>query len=179
MNPFSLLLIVGLLSSAADACAECDIQLSDAQVNYGQTTRSELLAQSGNSVSSPELRVGDARELEVMVSCDRPTPLTLQFIGSAKEGDSYRFGASGRVTLVLHDVMIDDRRAEMVRGETRDAKMAFRGGQPLSFWYAGGPASGSVLRASLTVTAWMPSAATRVKDSERWRLDGSMVVGGD
>lgn len=178
MNPLSLLLTVGLLSSAA-ACAECDIQLSDAQVNYGQTTRSELLAQSGNRFSSGELRVGDARELEVMVSCDRPTPLTLQFIGPEKESDSYRFGASGRVTLVLHDVMIDDRRAEMVRGETRDAKMAFRAGQPLSFWFAGSPASGRVLRASLTVTAWMPSAATRVRDSELWRLDGSVVVGGD
>lgn len=173
----SLALLAGLLGSAA-AHAECQIQLSEAQVNYGTVTRGELISRPGNNLNAGELRSGDDRALDVTVNCDRPTPLSLQFVGPAKEGDSYRFGARGRATLVLHDVWIDDRQVAIADNGQHAQQMAFRPGSSLNFLKDGVPAVGSSLRGRVTVTTWMPSDATRVGERQKWQLDGSMVVGG-
>lgn len=172
----TLMLAAGLMNAAV-ASAACDINLSDAQVDYGQMTRGDLVSRAENSLSSSELRIGDERELNIMISCDRPTPMTLQFIGPTNDGDSYRFGERGRAELMLHDVMIDNRQVEIVRADKRDVKMAFSGGNVLSFWKEGGPATGTILRGKVTVTAWMPSDATHVKETHDWKLEGNFVTG--
>lgn len=173
----SLALIAGLLGGVA-AHAECRIQLSEAQVNYDTVTRGELVSRPGNSLNAGELRSGDERTLDISVNCDQPTPLSLQFVGPAKEGDSYRFGARGRATLVLHDVWIDDRQVAIVSDGEHAQQMAFRPANSLSFLKDGAPAVGSNLRGRVTITTWMPSDATRVGERQKWQLDGSMMVGG-
>lgn len=172
-----LTLAVGLLSSIA-ARAECQIQLSQTRVNYDPVTRGELLARPGNNLSSSELRSGDDRELEIMVNCDHPAPITLQFIGPAKEGESYRFGERGRATLVLHDVTIDDRPVLISGTGNRGSSMAFSSGNVLRFWKDGSLALGTTLRGKVTVSTWMPADATKVGEHQNWQLEGSFVVGG-
>lgn len=173
----SLTLAAGLLSAVA-ARSECQIQLSEAQIDYEAVTRGELLSRPGNALSASELRTGEAREFDIMVNCDHPATLTLQFIGPAKTGDSYRFGEQGRATLVLHDVMIDDSHVDIVGAGKRESQMAFTAGNVLSFWKEDAPATGSTLRGRVTVTTRMPSDATRVGERQTWKLDGSFHVGG-
>ncbi|SFO32260.1 hypothetical protein SAMN05428971_3619 [Candidatus Pantoea varia] len=163
--------------SLATAHAACQIQLSEPQVNYGAMTRGELVQHSGNSLSANELQMGDKRDLDLMVTCDRPTLLTLSFNGPAKDAESYRFGEHGRATLTLHNVMIDDRPASIESNGKRESKMAFVANNTLRFWKDDAPAIGSLLRARVTVTTWISSGATRVGESQYMQLEGSFVAG--
>ncbi|MBZ6408136.1 MAG: hypothetical protein LBE96_09670 [Kalamiella piersonii] len=174
----SLTLAAGLLA-AADASAACQLQLSDAQIIYAPVTRGELLTRSGNRLSDSELRVGEPRDLDILMTCDRPARLTLQFIGPAKESGSYRFGASGRATLLLHDLFIDDRQAKIGNAGKEENEMAFTPGAVLPFWQDGRPATGRVMRAKVTIAAWMSADATNVNEQESWQLNGSFVSGDD
>ncbi|MGC0788550.1 hypothetical protein WKH27_05815 [Pantoea agglomerans] len=172
----SLLLAISSLFTAAGAHAECQIQLSETQINYGEMTRGELISRPGNSLSAAELRMGDERESEITVICDRPTPLTLVFSGPAKDNESYLFGDQGRVTLTLHDVTIDDRPVMIESGGKQAAKMAFMASNPMRFRKEGLIASGSTLRAKVTIATWLAASATRVSDRQHWQLNGSFLV---
>lgn len=172
-----LLLAAGLISAEA-ARAECQIQLSESQVNYGQMNRGDLLTLPGNSLTSGELRFAEEYELGVTIHCDRPTPLALQFIGPLKDSDSYRFGKNGRATLILHDVMIDDRQVQIASARNRDVSMAFPPGSELWFWKEGGPVTGTTLHGKVSIISWIPSDETRVNERQNWQLNGSFVVGG-
>ena len=171
-----LLLAVSSLLTAATVKAECQIQLSDSQVNYGELTRGELLSRHDNSLSASELHLGDERESEISIICDRQTPMTLAFNGPAKDNESYQFGERGRVTLTLHDVTMDDRPVVIESAGKQAAKMAFSGGNQMRFLKEGQIASGNVLRGKVTIATWLPSDATRVSDRQHWQLDGSFLV---
>lgn len=171
-----LLLAVSTLLTAATVNAECQIQLSDSQVNYGELTRGELLSRPGNSLSSSELRLGDERESEISIICNRQTPMTLAFNGPAKDNESYQFGERGRVTLMLHDVTIDDLPVMIESAGKQAAKMAFSGGNQMRFLKEGQVASGTMLRGKVTIATWLPSDTTRVSDRQHWQLDGSFLV---
>ncbi|MDQ1213549.1 hypothetical protein [Pantoea anthophila] len=164
------------LFAALHAHAACDIQLSEPRIDYGEMTRGELLSHPGNSLSAAELRMGDQRESELTVICDRPTPLRLTFNGPAKENESYQFGEQGRATLTLHDVTIDDRPVTIERAGTEAAAMAFSASQPLQFRKEGQIASGSTLRAKVTIVTWLSADASRVSERKQWQLNGSFIV---
>jgi len=157
--------------------AECQIQLSDAQVTYPSTTRGELLGYAGNALTSAELRFGEPRNLDVMVSCDRPTALTLAFNGAAKDDRSYLFGANGRATLRLRNVSVDGQPAIVESDGRRESEMDFTPGHLLRFWQNGALATGTTLRGTVSVSAWIPGPATRVKERQSWELNGTFVVG--
>lgn len=172
---YSLFFLLALTATSA-ARAECDILLSDPQINYAPVTRGELLARPENGLMASELRTGDAQDVDIAVQCDAPTALALQFIAPVAESQSYRFGAAGRATLVLHDLFIDDRQAEVVSDGRHAAAMAFTPEHALTFWQNGGPATGTFLRGKVRVTTWMPGEATRVSEQARWMLNGSFVL---
>ncbi|MEB7539728.1 hypothetical protein NGC37_15600 [Pantoea anthophila] len=171
-----LLLVFGGLFAALPARAACEIQLSDPRIDYGEMTRGELIGRPGNSLTAAELRIGDQHESEITVICDRPTPLKLTFSGPAKDAESYQFGDQGRATLTLHDVTLDDRPVRIERAGTEAAAMAFSASQPLQFYKDGQIASGSTLRAKVTIVTWLPADATRVSERKQWQLNGSFIV---
>lgn len=173
MKP-SLFVVLALTASAARA--ECAIQLSEAQISYAPVTRGELLARAENGIAADELRAGEAQDIDLAVQCDAPAALALQFIAPAAERASYRFGAAGRTRLVLHDVFIDDRPAEIVSLGKEASAMAFTPGEALTFGQGNGAATGTFLRGKVRVTSWMPGAATRVSEQTRWTLSGSFRV---
>lgn len=171
----SLILLVcgGALNTAS---AECQIQLSDAQVSYAPVTRGELLSREGNSLNASELRAGEDRQLTVQISCDRPTPLSLSFIAPASDADSYRYGDSGRATLMLQDVVVDGRPAAISNNGQRAQQMAFKPGQRLTPWQNDAQATGTTMQAKVIVKTWLPSSATKVRDRQRWQLDGTFAI---
>ncbi|MGK3144123.1 hypothetical protein [Pantoea sp. C2G6] len=175
----SLLLAGSSFLTAATVRAECQIQLSESLIDYGEMTRGELISRPGNSLSATELRMGDDRESEITVSCDRETPLTLVFNGPAKDNESYLFGEQGWVTLTLHDVTLDDRPVTIESAGKEAAQMAFTPGNTMQFLQEGQIAAGSTLRAKVTIAGWLPAAATRVRDRQQWQLNGSFLVGSD
>ncbi|KAA5928920.1 MULTISPECIES: hypothetical protein [Pantoea] len=175
----SLLLAISGLFTATILHAECEVQLSEPHINYGEMTRGELLSRPGNALSAAELRMGDERESEITVICDRPTPLTLTFTGPPKDNQNYQFGEQGRATLTLHDVTIDDRPVMIESAGNEAAKMAFTASNPMRFRKEGQIVSGSTLRAKVTIATWLPSSATRVSDRQHWQLNGSFLVSSD
>ena len=54
--------------------------------------------------------------------------------------------------------------------------MAFSAGQPLQFRKEGQIASGSTLRAKVTIVTWLAADATRVSERKQWQLNGSFIV---
>lgn len=164
------------LSATAGAHAECEILLSDPQISYAPVTRGKLLTRAENGFAADELRTGEAQDVDIAVQCDAPAALALQFVAPAAERASYRFGAAGRTRLVLHDVFIDDRPAEIVSLGQEASAMAFTPGEALTFRQGGDAATGAFLRGKVRVTSWMPGAATRVSEQTRWTLSGSFVL---
>lgn len=152
--------------------AECQVQLSETTIAYAPVTRGELLSWPGNSLTSSELRIGDPRNLDIMVSCDRSTPIALTFNGAANDSKSYRFGAAGRATLMLHDVFIDNQPVTIDSAGQRGVEMAFTPGNPLRFWQNDTLAAGTTLRGKLTITGWIPSKDTRINETQNWALNG-------
>ena len=173
----SLTFTFGLLVVSV-AHAECQIQLSEAKIAYAPVTRGELLSYSGNTLTSSELRIGDARNIDIMVSCDRPATIALAFNGAAKDSDNYRFGADGRATLMLHDVFIDNQPVTIDSAGQRGIEMAFTPGNTLRFWLNNTLAVGTMLRGKISITAWQPSKTTRINENKTWELHGAFVASG-
>lgn len=171
----SLFFLLALLATTA-VRAECEIQLSDPQIHYAPVTRGELLARPCNGLAAGELQTGEAQEVDIIVECDAPAALALQFMAPAATSESYRFGAAGRASLVLHDVFIDGRQAEIVSLGRHASAMAFAPDRALTFLQNGGAASGTFLRGKVRVTTWMPGDATRVSEQARWTLSGSFML---
>ncbi|WP_276723407.1 hypothetical protein [Pantoea septica] len=170
------LLIFGLLPAAL-VRAECQIQLSDAQVAFSPVTRAELLGYPGNSLASVELSFGEPRSLDITVMCDRPAELALAFNGAAKDSESYLFGDNGRATLKLQAVSVDGQPVLIESDGKREAEMNFTPGHILRFWQNGTPVTGRTLRGSITASIWIPSPASRVNERKSWELSGAFVLG--
>lgn len=158
--------------------AECQIQLSEAQIDYAPLTRGELLSFPGNTLTSSELRIGEARDLNITLVCDRPTLMALGFSGTARDGESYRFGADGRAMLRLHDVFIDNQPVIIDSAGQRGVAMAFTPGRSLRFWQQERLATGMILRGKITVTAWVPAESSKGNERKSWELTGAFFTGG-
>lgn len=171
------LFVTACLLTGTAACAECQIQLSEATIAYAPVTRGELLSCPGNSLTSSELRLCDTRHLDITVSCDRSTPITLAFNSAAKDSSHYRFGNGGQATLILHDVFIDNQPVTIDSAGQRGAEMAFTPGSTLRFWQNNAPALGRVLRGKVSITSWISSKETRVNEAQTWELNGAFVTG--
>lgn len=179
MKPQSALLLLltfGSFLTATATHAACAIQLSEPQINYGDITRGQLLTRPGNALAATELRMGDKRESDLTVICDRPSSLALTFSAPVKENESYAFGEQGRATLTLHDVTLDGHAVMIDSAGRQAAKMAFSGETPLRFLTEGQPASGMTLRAKVRIATWLPAAVTRVREREQWQLNGRFLV---
>lgn len=174
---FPLLTLLCDLLLIATVHAECQIQLSDAQIAYPSTTRGELLRYPGNALNSAELRFGEPKRLTVQVSCDRPAQLTLAFNGAAKDSESYLFGDNGRAILTLSSVFIDGQPATIDNEGRQASEMNLTPGHVLRFWQNGALASGTTLRGNVSVAAWVPAQATRVNERKSWDLNGAFVIG--
>lgn len=102
---WKLLLALVLAGSSAAAMAEdkCRLQISNPKVDYGATTRAELL----NRQVSPLLMALGKQSFTLSATCKTPTQMTLFFRGSAADASSYQLGGGGNFTLRLSSARLD------------------------------------------------------------------------
>ncbi|HDS9358571.1 TPA: hypothetical protein QH850_001079 [Enterobacter chengduensis] len=172
---YRFLLAPGVLFCAW-AQATCHVQLSAPNIIYPPATRGTLLSSQGNSLISEEMRIGNERSLDILVSCESPASLTLAYAADPRDAVNYRFGDNGRASFTLRDVYVDSRPVMIESQGMRATSMPFTPGNSLRFWNSSGLASGSTLRGKIVIDAWIATDATRVQERKTWQISGSLVV---
>ncbi|MHA3734342.1 hypothetical protein ACXR0M_01570 [Pseudomonas sp. Eth.TT006] len=158
-------LLASLLSCAVTAQAnpECSVRLGPSALDFGSTTRGQLLAQSPGSDS---LSFGMRRTLAT-VQCARPGALRLELLGPAADAGQYRFGA-GTLRVRVLAVRVDGKLVQWLsEGEGPDADL-LRPGAYLTPALTGVAIEGQGMEVELELEARVASTATRVSDLTRF-----------
>ena len=160
-------LLLGLLTFMAEAQArsDCSIRLGPSAVDFGNTTRGQLLAQSRRGES---LSFG-SRRAQANVQCEQAGPLRLAVVGPAAEADQYRFGA-GSLTVRVLAVRVDGKPVQWIsegQEPATDVRVLRPGGQLIPA-VAGVAVEGRSLEVELELEGHVASAATRVSDLTRF-----------
>jgi len=88
------------------AAGNCQLQISNRTIDYGQMTRAELLERQ----ASPSTFSLGKQSMTLTATCRQPALITLFFRGAAADGASYRFGNGGSFTLQLSGAQLMARR---------------------------------------------------------------------
>lgn len=159
-------LLTGILAfmEGVEANPDCTVRLGPAAIDFGTTTRGQLLAQS---VQGESLSFG-LRRAQATVQCSRPGSLRLELIGSAADAGHYRFGA-GTLKVRVLNVRVDGRMTQwLIEGPDADV---LRPGSRLIPALAGLGIEGQGMEIELELDARVPSAASRVSDLTRFEAD--------
>lgn len=160
-----------ILMTSAQASPECTIRLGPAAIDFGSTTRGQLLAQS---VRSDPLSFGQ-RRAQANVQCQRTGPLRLELVGSAADAEQYRFGA-GTLKVRVLAVRVDGKPVQWLGDEQGPDAQAWRPGARLVPARAGVAIEGQSMDIELELEAHIPSANTRVSDLTRLAADLRFVL---
>lgn len=163
-------LLAGLLTfmDGVEASPDCTVRLGPNAIDFGTTTRGQLLAQS---VQGESLSFG-LRRAQATVQCSRPGPLRLELIGPVAGPGHYRFGA-GTLRVRVLNVRVDGRPTQWLiegRGEGPDADV-LRPGSRLIPALVGVGIEGQGMDVELELDARVPSATSRVSDLTRFEAD--------
>lgn len=163
-------LLAGLLilSEPVEANPDCTVRTGPAVIDFGNTTRGQLLAQS---VQGEPLSFG-LRRAQATVQCSRSGPLRLELVGSAADAGLYRFGA-GTLKVRVLSVRVDGKPVQWLNeglGEGPEADV-LRPGSRLIPALAGVGIEGQGMEVELELDARVPSAASRVSDLTRFETD--------
>lgn len=163
-----LLLSLLTFMMRAQANPDCMVRLGPAVIDFGSTTRGQLLAQS---VHSDPLSFG-LRRAQATVQCDRPGPLRLELVGPAADAGHYRFGA-GTLKVRVLAVRVDGKPVQWLSEGQADAPDAhvLRPGTHLIPAITGVGIEGQRMEVELELEARVPSAAARVSDLTRFETD--------
>jgi hypothetical protein len=163
---------IGLLLSATlletgwvQANAACTLRLGPSAVDFGATTRGQLLERP---VEGDELSFG-RRRVQVHVQCEQVGPLRLAFVAPVVDAGHYRFGA-GTLRVHVVAVRVDGKTVQWFsdgQGGSPDAQV-LRPGESLVPAYAGTALEGQRMEVEVELEARVKSAATRVSDSTRF-----------
>ncbi|AXJ07705.1 hypothetical protein CFN16_27285 [Pseudomonas fluorescens] len=155
-------LLAGLLTFMDGVAAnpDCTVRLGPAAIDFGTTTRGQLLAQS---VQGESLSFG-LRRAQATVQCSRPGPLRLELTGPVADAGHYRFGA-GTLGVRVLSVRVDGRPTQwLIEGADADV---LRPGSRLIPALAGIGIEGQGMEIELELDVRVPSEASRVSDLTR------------
>jgi hypothetical protein len=149
----------------AQARSDCSVRLGPAVVDFGRTTRGQLLAQSppGDPLSF------GLRRAQANVQCEQPGPLRLTLVAPAANAGQYRFGA-GTLSVRVLTVRVDGKAVDWIsdgQAPAADAR-TLQPGASLIPAVAGMGVEGRSLEVELELEAHVTSAATRVSDLTRF-----------
>lgn len=156
----------------------CQIVLSEADMNYGATTRYGLESSSGNA---RELTL-DVRRINLSVSCREPAMIGVRFRGPSMGAD-YLFGKQGKVTMQATNPRLDGR--NVLVGSANAAGMQpmspadrarFMPGEVIVPVEGGKPAVGKQFAAIVEITPSMPPDAARVRNRTPMETTGAFEV---
>jgi len=167
------------LSTQAAPNDNCQMQISNPVIDYGQVTRAELL---GRQVSPTALALGK-QSMTLSVNCRQPTLMTIYFRGAAGDGNRYRFGDSGNFVLNLSLAQLDGKRVKLgnvkVVGQQPD-NMAETALLPPGVGVV--PVQdertlkGTSFSVQVEIDTRVSSTASRVADRTTWRSSGSFEL---
>lgn len=154
-----------LFSGTAAYAAECDVRVSDAEVDYGALYREEIATGQKGAL----LPLGK-KQLNVSILCDRASPMGLRLYGDPAGVDQFRFAHAGNFGLKLTDAVIDGRPVSLVQSRegriigSPAATIALSAGQAFIAVEGGQTVIGKSFSATIEVDTFIDDATTRVRD---------------
>lgn len=155
----------------------CQIVLSEADMNYGATTRYGLES-SGNA---RELAL-DVRRINLSVSCREPVMIGVRFRGPSAGAD-YLFGKQGKVTMQATNPRLDGRNvlvgsanAAGMQPITPADRARFMPGEVIVPVEGGKPAVGKQFATVVEITPSLPADAARVRNRTPMETAGAFEV---
>lgn len=160
----ALALLATLAMGTADA-AECQIGLSESNVDYGRLDRTEL---EGSSGPDHDVVLG-RRHLMLSVTCPLPASMALRFVAQSAQEGGYKFARTGMFTILMRQAILDGRTVSLATGGTLgDSPQGAAESQPIEPGRSvvavaeGGPARGRQFIALLEIQTSIPRKAMRV-----------------
>ncbi|TWC71426.1 hypothetical protein [Herbaspirillum sp. SJZ099] len=163
----------------ASGADNCQMLISNPSVDYGATTRAELLKRQ----VSPLMMSLGRQSVTLTATCRVPTLMTLFFRGSAADAHAYRLGNGGAFTLRVLNARLDGRAvglgSVLVPGqppETQADSLVLSpntGAVPI---INDVPVRGSSLQLQIDIDAGISTTASRINDRTVLRGDGSFEL---
>ena len=158
--------------------ADCDLRLSNAEVNYGDLNRAEMDIGQGLA----PIALG-SRQLTLTAVCRQATTLRLHFDGEAADLDSYRFAGKGRFTVKLKNATLDGAAVQLAQtagstGGTAAASTAvqLRPNQTVTAAAQGQRAVGKVFSVQVEIETYIDEAMTRTRDVTLLEGHGALTL---
>lgn len=171
LQRLAILLLLGMASSA-QALDECQLNLSESLLDFGQLSRTARHNPAGQQL------VGE-RRLSLTLNCPQPTDLSLFYRGLAAGAERLRFTEHGNYQIQLSDAVVDGQAVELgllsAVGQSptdTNAVLNWLPGYGIAPVRAGAVVPGKSLALQLTVRAWADPGATLVQDATTWEASG-------
>ncbi|NWC94505.1 MULTISPECIES: DUF1120 domain-containing protein [unclassified Pseudomonas] len=171
LQRLTAILLLGIASSA-QAMDECQLNLSESLLDFGQLSRTARHNPAGQHL------VGE-RRLSLTLNCPQPTDLSLFYRGLAAGAERLRFTERGTYQIQLSDAVVDGQAVELgllsapgqAPTDTR-AALNWLPGYGIAPVRAGAVVPGKSLALQLTISAWADAGATLVQDATTWEASG-------
>ncbi|MGU3309461.1 DUF1120 domain-containing protein [Pseudomonas sp. M5A4_2d] len=161
-----------LLSSGAWGAEECQLNLSQAQLDFGLMNRAVAL------VPAPERLLGE-RRISLTLNCPQPTDMSVFYRGLGAGPERFRFTERGSYGLRISDAVLDGQAVELGliagQGQSPSAISAQLPWQPdhgIVPMRGGVAVLGRNLSVQIDASAWAREDAARVRDAVTWDTAG-------
>ncbi|MGN7744345.1 hypothetical protein ACTJKT_30775 [Pseudomonas sp. 22526] len=143
--------------------ADCDMRLSNPEVDYGALNRGEM-----NIRGNVPIALG-TRQLMLTAVCRQETTLGLRFEGQAADSNSYRFAGKGRFTIKLSNATLDGNAVQLAQTNGAGsgsalAAVELRPNEAVTAMAQGQRAVGKVFSAQVEIQTFIDETETRARD---------------
>jgi len=175
----AVVLALASWSTRAAPNDNCQMQISNTVIDYGQVTRAELL---GRQVSPTAFALGK-QTMTLSVNCRQPALMTIYFRGAAGDGNGYRFGNGGNFVLSLSLAQLDGKRVKLgnirVTGQQPDnmaEAILLTPGVGIVPVQDERTLKGSSFSVQVEIDTSVSGTSSRVADRTTWRSSGSFEL---
>ncbi|MBC3209344.1 hypothetical protein HU755_21305 [Pseudomonas sp. SWRI111] len=172
-------LLISTVSAAGQALAEdCQISLSQTQIDYGQV----IPPNSNVALNAGNMHDLGNRLISLNASCAQPAKLLLMLRGE-QLGADFKFAGHGQTRVALSNALLDGRRVDLAQiqspgaapGASSSAINVVPGDMiiPVS---GGVPATGSVLSLQVEIQPVVPVSELRTRDAKTLEANLSFQV---
>jgi len=171
LQRLAIFLLIGT-ATGAQALEECQLNLSETVLDFGQLSRIARHHQAGQQL------IGE-RRLSLTLNCPQVMDLSLFYRGLAASAERLRFTERGNYRLQVSDAVVDGQATELgllsaVGQPPADnaTVLDWLPGYGIAPVRAGAVVSGKSLALQLSVNAWADAGATLVQDATTWEASG-------
>lgn len=161
-----------LLGSAAWGAEECQLNLSQTQLDFGLMNRAVMFT------PAPERLLGE-RRLSLTLNCPHPTDMSLFYRGLGAGPQRFRFTERGSYGLSISDAVLDGQAVELglIAGQGQppsavSSQLAWQPGHGVVPMRGGIAVTGRNLSMQIDARAWANEDATQVRDAVTWDSAG-------